>query len=343
MTYKLLSQTTLIVCIVFFVGIRAFGQEVKNEDVFSKNTFDLGIVVSDLEKAADFYKEVVGMTEVKGFAAPANVATSFGLTDNQPVVVRRFVMTDVKDAPSLKLMAFPGVPVSRPDQRFIHSTLGFSYLTLFVKDMDAAVERAKKANVEFLGQTPTKTGGANYLAVYRDLDGNFIELIGPSGKNAASPNNSSAAGFFEAARKGDVAALRKHLANGQDIDAKQNGNVHAIGLASLFGHVEAINLLISNGANVDQQTKDGGTALHGACFLGRTKVVELLLKAGADINIRNHNGVSPLDECSEPWNSKVSEKVDFLNQVIKVNVDVADVKTGRPLVLEMLKKYQSDS
>ena len=108
--------------------------------VFSKNTFDLGVVVSDLDKAAKFYQDVVGMTEVKGFAAPANVATSFGLTDHQPVVVRRFVMADVKDAPSFKLMAFPAAPGAKPDQRFIHSTLGFSYLTLFVNDMDAAVD-----------------------------------------------------------------------------------------------------------------------------------------------------------------------------------------------------------
>jgi len=41
-------------------------------------------------------------------------------------------------------MAFPDAPVKKTDQKFIHSSLGFSYLT-----------------------------------VYRDPDGNFIELIGP--------------------------------------------------------------------------------------------------------------------------------------------------------------------
>ncbi|MEC8800049.1 MAG: VOC family protein, partial [Planctomycetota bacterium] len=237
--------------------------------VFSKSTFDLGIVVSDLDKAAKFYVDVVGMTEVKGFAAPANVATAFGLTDNQPVVVRRFVMDDVKDAPSLKLMAFPDAPGVKPDQRFIHSTLGFSYLTLFVNDMDAVVERAKKAEVKLLGQTPAKAGGNNYLAVYQDPDGNFIELIGPSARNAGPIQNDAKMDFFESARRGNVVALRQHLKDGQDIDAKQNGNVHALGLAALFGHVEAVEFLIQNGAKVNQQTKDGGTALHGASFLGR--------------------------------------------------------------------------
>ncbi len=151
--------------------------------VFSKTTFDLGIVVSDLDKAATFYKDVIGMTEVKGFTAPAQVATDFGLTDNQAVVVRKFVMADVKDAPALKLMSFPKVEVSKPKQKYIHSSLGFSYLTLFVHDMGAAVARAEKAGVKLAGKTPAKAGAKNYLTVYKDPDGNFIELIGPAKTN----------------------------------------------------------------------------------------------------------------------------------------------------------------
>ena len=346
--FHMLSRPIRPYCVVavavLLAGVTASAQEAaEKKPVFSKITFDLGIVVSDLDKAAKFYQDVVGMTEVKGFAAPANVATAFGLTDNQPVVVRRFVLADVKDAPSLKLMAFPDAPGAKPDQRFIHSTLGFSYLTLFVNDMDAAVERAKKAKVKPLGQTPAKIGGNNFLTVIKDPDGNFIELIGPSTRNAAPKQNNASSAFFDAARTGNVAALRQHLENGQDVDAKQNGNVHAIGLAALFGHVEAVEFLIRSGTNVDQQTKDGGTALHGASFLGRTKVVVALLKAGANVNIRNNNGITPLDECSEPWNREISEKVDFLNQVIKVNVKAKDVEKGRPIVLTLLKEHASKS
>lgn len=147
--------------------------------VFSRNAVELGVVVSDLDKAAKFYTDVVGMTEVKGFAAPAQMATRFGLTNNQPIVVRKFVTADVKDAPALKLMSFPKAQGAKPDQSYIHSTLGFSYLTLFVTDMGAAVQRARKAGVKLLGETPANLG-ANYLTVFKDLDGNYIELIGPS-------------------------------------------------------------------------------------------------------------------------------------------------------------------
>ena len=341
---RIVTQCVVALSSVVLAGMTVSAQKpVENKPVFAKSTFDLGIVVSDLDKAVDFYKNVVGMTEVKGFTAPANVATSFGLTDNQPVIVRRLVMADVKDAPSLKLMAFPEAPGAKPDQRFIHSSLGFSYLTLFVNDMDAAVERARKAKVKLLGKTPAKIGGNNFLAVCKDPDGNFIELIGPSTRNAApKPNNANAA-FFDAARTGNVTTLRQQLANGQDIDAKQNGNVHAIGLAALFGHVEAVEFLVSKGADVDQQTKDGGTALHGASFLGRTKVVEALLKAGANVNISNNNGITPLDECREPWNADISNKVDFLNRAIQVDVKAKDVEKGRPIVFKLLKDHAAKS
>jgi catechol 2,3-dioxygenase-like lactoylglutathione lyase family enzyme len=314
----------------------------EDDKVFSKPTIELGIVVADLEKSAKFYAEVVGMTEVKGFSAPAQVATKFGLTDNQAITVRKFVIADVEGAPALKLMAFTEAQGVKPDQKFIHSTLGFSYLTLFVVDMGAAVERAEKAGVKMLGETPAKAGPKNYLTVFQDPDGNFIELIGPSKTELGEAAKKNASGgelsFWAAARIGNVDVLKKHLAAGQDIDEKQNGNAHAIGIAALFGQTRALEYLISAGGNVNIQTNDGGTALHGASYLGRTDIIEILLKAEADVNIKNSQGVTPLDECSDPWSSEIEEKVAFLNEKLGLDRDPKEVREGRPKVLALLKK-----
>lgn len=81
------------------------------------------------------------------------------------------------------MMAFPKAQGKAPDQEFIHSTLGVSYLTLFVNDMSAVMARLKKAGVKTLGKTPAPIGGGNLLTVFRDPDGNFIELIGPANKD----------------------------------------------------------------------------------------------------------------------------------------------------------------
>ncbi len=154
----------------------------KEEELYSNGVIDLGLVVGDLDKSAKFYTEVVGLKEVNGFKVPGKVTGDFGLTDNQDVTARVFVATNVAGKPSskLKMMAFPKAQGKASDQEFIHSTLGVSYLTLFVNDMSAVMTRLKKAGVKTLGKTPAPIGGGNLLTVFRDPDGNFIELIGPA-------------------------------------------------------------------------------------------------------------------------------------------------------------------
>ena len=98
---------------------------------------------------------------------------------SQPAKVRVFVLGDVPNSTLLKIMSFPQRPGLAPDQKYIHSTLGLSYLTLRVADMDAAVGRLKKAKVKLLGQTPASLGGQLRITVFHDPDGNFVELIGP--------------------------------------------------------------------------------------------------------------------------------------------------------------------
>ena len=149
------------------------------QPVFSSAAADLGIVVSNLETAATFYKEVIGCTEVKGFSAPAAFATSLGLVDNHDLTVRVFVLGEGKTRTQLKIMAFPNAGSKKSDQTFIHSNVGFSYLTLHVNDLKASLKRLKEAGVKLEGKTPVPLGGKNSLVVCRDPDGNFIELIGP--------------------------------------------------------------------------------------------------------------------------------------------------------------------
>ena len=146
---------------------------------FAKGIVDVGMVAEDLERTVKFYTEVVGLKEVKGFEASAEKATQFGLTDNQPAKVRVFVLGDSQDSSRLKIMAFPKRPGAKPDQKFIHSTIGISYLTLRVSDMDDALARLKKAKVKTLGKTPASLGGKMRITVFHDPDGNFVELIGP--------------------------------------------------------------------------------------------------------------------------------------------------------------------
>ncbi|MGA0407502.1 MAG: VOC family protein [Limisphaerales bacterium] len=151
-----------------------------SKPVFSSPVLDLGLVVGDLEVSATFYRDALGCREVQGFTANGSFAASIGLVDHMDVTARVFLLGEGPSQSRIKMMSFPQAHASKSDQRFIHSTLGFSYLTLHVLDLDASMKRLKASKVSFEGKTPVSLGGGNALLVIRDPDGNFIELIGPS-------------------------------------------------------------------------------------------------------------------------------------------------------------------
>ena len=162
---------------LFFSGC-ADRSEAETKSEFARTTIDVGIVVSDVEKAAEFYKNALGFTEVPGFDVPAEMGAGSGLTDYQPFHVRVMVLGDEPTATKIKLMEFPDAPGKKVDNRFIHSSLGYSYLTIWVSDTTASVERARKAGAVPVKE-PYDLGGNNYLSLLRDPDGNFIEFVGP--------------------------------------------------------------------------------------------------------------------------------------------------------------------
>lgn len=172
------SIALLAICLVgciFLVGAATSGSKAG----FTRTTIDIGIVVSDVEKTAQFYKNVLGFTEVSGFDVSEEMGTDSGLTDHQAFHVRVLVLGDEESATKVKIMEFPKAPGKKVDNRFIHSSLGLSYITLFVSDMTAAVERAQKAGVTPVKE-PYRLGGGNaYLTLVKDPDGNIIELVGP--------------------------------------------------------------------------------------------------------------------------------------------------------------------
>jgi len=146
---------------------------------FARTTIDVGIVVSDVEKAAQFYKSALGFTELPGFDVSKEMGGDSGLSDYHAFKVRVMVLGEEANATKIKIMEFPTAPGKKVDNQFIHSSLGYSYLTIFVSDTAAAVERAKKAGVTPI-KAPYQLGGGNsYLTLVKDPDGNIIELVGP--------------------------------------------------------------------------------------------------------------------------------------------------------------------
>ncbi len=150
---------------------------------FARDTIDLGVVVSDLDAAVKFYTEAIGFREIEGFTVDADFCADAGLTDHQKLDIRVLVLDDVPSATRLKLMEVPAAKSKPSDNRFIHSQLGYSYLTIYVADGRQALKRLRTAGVKPLAKgpvpLPAELGPDMALSVVRDPDGNLIELIGP--------------------------------------------------------------------------------------------------------------------------------------------------------------------
>ena len=180
-----ISALALVVALMLAMPLSATSARAQDEPEgeFARTTIDLGVVVSDVEKAAKFYTDAVGFTEIEGFAVPGDFAADSGLTDGRDLKIRVFVLGEGESATKLKLMQLPQGDSKKSDNTFIHSQLGFSYLTIYINDTTAALARLTKSGVKPLakGPVPLPKGFPEgvFLTVVRDPDGNLVELVGP--------------------------------------------------------------------------------------------------------------------------------------------------------------------
>ena len=182
---KKLSQLLLVAAIsalAFGLGVSA-NQQTEPESLFANEVIDLGMVVSDLDKSLKFYKEVIGFEEIEGFKVPPQFAIDSGLANKLELDVHVLVLGKGEKATKLKLMQFKTSPGARVDNTFIHSSYGYRYLTLFVKDVNVAVARAEKHGAKPIAKSPVPLPegfpAGMALANFRDPDGNLVELVGP--------------------------------------------------------------------------------------------------------------------------------------------------------------------
>jgi len=106
--------------------------------------------------------------------------------------------------------------------------------------------------------------------------------------------------IHEAVEKGNIEAVLKHIANGEDINTKDEWNSTPLFYAAYGGHKEIAELLIAKGADVNAKVRSdkgipGLTPLFYAARGDQPKVAALLIAKGAMVNVTDDNGATPLD------------------------------------------------
>jgi ankyrin repeat protein len=65
--------------------------------------------------------------------------------------------------------------------------------------------------------------------------------------------------------------------------------------AARTGNIEAVKQHLAAGTDVNKKIKGGWTPLHTAATWGHKEIIELLIASGADLNAKDEYGKTPLD------------------------------------------------
>jgi ankyrin repeat protein len=93
---------------------------------------------------------------------------------------------------------------------------------------------------------------------------------------------------------GDLAAVKRLIAAGADLDATVADGSTPLMMAAFKGHRELAQALLSAGADVRCATPRGTTALHYAAARGDLELVRRFLGGGAEVDAKKPGGTTPL-------------------------------------------------
>ena len=155
-----------------------------------------------------------------------------------------------------------------------------------------------------------------------------VVLVGCATTQSPEPPTAKAPdiSILDAAEKGNIEAVKQHLAAGADVNAKDRGWTPLL-KAAWHGHKEIAELLIAEGADVNARI--GGwlnvTPLHSAA---NKEIAEMLIANGADVNAKGWKGLTPLHDAAS--NKSHKETVELL-LAKGADVNAKDVEGFTPL------------
>jgi ankyrin repeat protein len=155
---------------------------------------------------------------------------------------------------------------------------------------------------------------------------------------ALSRQETEARSLLQAAVSGDVAELRRMVAEGYDVNASGKGGDTALMLAAMNGQDAACAFLLDHGAKVNARNGWGVSALLFAGTNNRTKAAALLIARGADLELRDRDGLTPLMYFANIG----GVKKDIFALLLKHGADPAAESPGG-LTPDLVARYAGDA
>lgn len=150
-------------------------------------------------------------------------------------------------------------------------------------------------------------------------------------------------------RKGDLAAVSRHLASGASPDSTSRSGWPVLVEAAFADRTEVVLRLLQARAKVDQSNPNGFTALHEAAKRGNVKLASELLRQGARIDALTQDGWTALHWATYMGHAQVAS---FLLEHGGATADAVDkagksslmhaVERGRTAVALLLIRHGAD-
>lgn len=111
--------------------------------------------------------------------------------------------------------------------------------------------------------------------------------------------------LYEAARLGDLNALKHFCEIGKNIDERDSEGSTPLHIAILEGYFNIVQYLVKKGAKIDEKNRWGDTPLAYAIELGRLDIIKFLIAYGADIHIKLEGDATYLHLAAEHGHLKI--------------------------------------
>ncbi len=164
------------------------------------------------------------------------------------------------------------------------------------------------------------------------IGGHVVKSIIPAPERAWGVADDSTTSIWKAAAAGDLANVQLLVKSGVPVN-QPDPHVFTLplGWAATGDHSDVVAFLLESGADPNQRMGDKNTPLHTACFFGASESTELMLDSGADPTARNKHGETPIDSMRHG-----RDTVDFIGNLLGVEVNFEEVESGRTAIAEML-------
>ncbi len=139
-----------------------------------ENIRHFGLVVSNLERALVFYKDLLGLC-IQGQTDESGDFISKMLSSKN-VKLKTVKLSANDNSTRLELLEFTDPKIDSTKKTNLFEP-GFTHISLTVKNLDELYTRLKNSNIKFNSQPTISPNGSLKVVFCKDFEGNYLELI----------------------------------------------------------------------------------------------------------------------------------------------------------------------